>query len=142
MRIAAVFGGMMPRRKRRMLGALLSALALYIQILLPLIVATELRVAEAEGSGFAGFAICGAGNVSTPDDGGASGAPATGGSHSPGCCPLCVALGGAAPYTAPAEFFIPVRPLGNDIFAEAANVVVIRYDAAPNYQARAPPLNS
>lgn len=142
MRTRAGAGRVTVARTCRGLGAWLSFLAVYVQIFLPLVFAVELRNAEAAGSGVAAFAKCHVGDASTADGGGIGGAPDSGGSHCLDCCPLCVALGAGAPFTAPAEPFIPVRLPGKGVTIAAAAAGLLGYETASVYEARAPPLDS
>lgn len=122
----------------RTVGAWLSLLALYVQVLLPMIVAAEMRVADA--GGVPAFVLCSSGHVSSDaSGGGAAGTPAGQDGHSRRCCPLCGALG--TPYIAPAEAFISVPVAWSSVAPQATDVVVVAPPTAPLYEARAPPLN-
>lgn len=127
-------------RRFRSLGASLSLLALYVQVSLPMLIATELRIAEA-GTGIPAHVICGSGHqpAGTPD-GGAPGQPGAGDRHSRQCCPLCGAF--ATPYIAPVEIFVSVPTAWNAIVPHAIDVVALSSPSALTYNARAPPLNS
>jgi hypothetical protein len=123
-------------RKSRTLGAWLALLALYVQALL--LIAVELRIADAGGSASAAFAICGGGHVSSgAPDGGTAGAPGTGDSHSRHCCPLCTAIG--ASYIAAAEFFPAVPASWTAIVLRASGVTAVSHPRVTIYEARAPP---
>lgn len=125
--------------KARTVGAWLSLLALYVQVLLPMLVAVELRIAEVGG---AAFALCHAGQASTGAyKGRATGAPGTGGNHYRDCCPLCVAASAGASYIAPAEFSVPLPTIWRRIFTRASSAIAVSFAAALTYDARAPPLN-
>ncbi|HZB91525.1 MAG TPA: DUF2946 family protein [Stellaceae bacterium] len=127
-------------RKARTVGAWLSLLALYVQVMLPLLVAVEIWRVDAAGLGAAGPAVCRAGTLSrAADHGRAAGAPRTGHDHSQGCCPLCSAVG--TPFIAPAEIFVPASAAWNAILPLAAGVLPVAYSAPLTYEARAPPLN-
>jgi hypothetical protein len=125
-------------RKSRTLGAWLALLALYVQVLLPMIIAVELRIADSGGPASAAFAICGGGHGSTgAPDGGAAGPPGTGDSHSRHCCPLCTAIG--ASYMAAAEVFLAVPASWTGIVLRADGASAISHPRVALYEARAPP---
>jgi hypothetical protein len=127
-------------RKSRTLGAWLSLLAVYVQLALPMLIAVELRLAEAGGSGSAAFAICSAGAASTgAHHRGAAGAPGTGDDHSCHCCPLCAAIG--ASYIAPAEISLSAPATWTGVLLTVTGAVTVSYPRAATYDARAPPLN-
>jgi hypothetical protein len=123
------------------LGAWLALLALYVQALLPMLFAAELRIADAGGSASAALAICGGGHVSAgAPDGGGAGAPGTGDSHSRHCCPLCTACTAiGASFIAPAEIFPAVSASWTGIVLRAGGVTADSHLRVSLYEARAPP---
>jgi Protein of unknown function (DUF2946) len=128
-------------RKSRTLGAWLALLALYVQVLLPMLIAVELRLADAGGPASAAFAMCGGGHGSTgAPDGGAAGPPGTGDSHSRHCCPLCTACTAiGASYIAAAEIFLAVPAGWTSIVLRASGLTVVPRSRVATYEARAPP---
>jgi hypothetical protein len=107
--------------------------------LLPMLIAVELRIADAGGS--AAFAMCGGGHGSTgTNDGGAAGAPGTGDSHSRHCCPLCTACTAiGASYIAAAEISLAVPASWTSIVLRASGVTAVSHPRLAIYEARAPP---
>ena len=121
-------------RKSRTLGAWLALLALYVQALLPMLIAVELRLADAGGPASAAFAMCGGGHDST------AGAPGTGDRHSRHCCPLCTACTAiGASYIAAAEIFLAVPASWTSIALRASGVTAVSHPRVALYEARAPP---
>lgn len=112
-------------------GRFLACLAVYVQVLLPFVVVADLRITDAS---VGGFPICHVDSGSAP--------ASSGSSQSTACCPLCLALGASAPFTAPAEPSLPLPPAAKGVAAESPVAVGIGYDGAVSYDARAPPLNS
>lgn len=125
-------------RKSRTLGAWLALLALYVQVLLPMLIAVELRIADADGPASAAFAMCRGGHVSPgAPDGGTAGAPGTGDSQSRHCCLLCTAIG--ASYIAAAEIFLAEPASWTGIVLRASGVTAVSHPRVAIYEARAPP---
>ncbi len=127
------------RRKSRTFGAWLALLALYVQALLPMLIAVELRIADAGSS--AAFAMCLSGHGSTgAPDGGGAGAPGTGDGHSRHCCPLCTACTAiGASYIAPVEILLAGPASWTGIVLRAAGVTADSHPRVATYDARAPP---
>jgi len=126
-------------RKVRTLGAWVSLLALYVQVMLPMLVAIELRIPNFAGPDAA--AICHSSPLAARGDHGrATGAPSRGRDHSRNCCPLCSAMG--TPFIAPAEYFVPASSAWTRTLLRGTVSVAVLYPTALTYEARAPPLNS
>ena len=125
--------------RARGLGLLLTILALYVQLLLPYIVALESRVAEVGNTGLADVPIC---HLSISDNAGNHGTPANTGDEASRCCPLCMALSVGTAFMAPAEPYVSVLRAWISIHEEAANERASGYVTTVHYEARGPPQNS
>jgi hypothetical protein len=128
--------------RARGLGLSLSVLALCVQLLLPLIVALEVRVVEARNSGFDSYPICHAWPTPNVDASGKSGTSGSSGGQASACCPLCTALGAGAAFTAPVEPSVPLPRYSLGAPDLASSDTVVGYRTALQYEARGPPRNS
>ena len=126
----------------RWIGFSLSVLALYVQLLLPLIVALEVRIIDARSPGFDSFPICHAWQTANFGGSGKSGPSGSGGDQASPCCPLCTALSAGAAFTAPAEPTVPVPQQSIRAPDLASNDSVDGYRTGLQYEARGPPRNS
>jgi hypothetical protein len=127
-------------RFRRDAGVWLSFFALYLQILLPFVVAADLRIIGATDA--AGFALCHYDATPAKGDDGTGGVPGSGSGHTPSCCPLCVALGTGVPFTTPVAPVLPMRLASVVILNGSVAVAPVGADTAFHYEARGPPLNN
>jgi len=126
-------------RKVRTLGGWLSLLALYVQVMLPMLVAIELRIPNFAGPDAA--AICHSSPLAARGDHGReTGAPRTEHGHARGYCPLCSGVG--TPFIAPAEYFVPAPSAWTRTLLRGTVSIAFAYSTVLTYEARAPPLNS
>ncbi|HXY98435.1 MAG TPA: DUF2946 family protein [Stellaceae bacterium] len=127
-------------RKSRSPGAWLALLALYVQLLLPILAAAELRGADAGGPGVPASVICSSGHLSSDaTDDRTAGAPGGADGHCQHCCPLCGSFGAA--YVAPPEILVAKPAAWSSVVLHAAAAAAVSFPTSLTYEARAPPLN-
>jgi hypothetical protein len=123
------------------IAAWLGILALGIQSLIPVLLATEIEIASTQ-PGKSVFTLCDFGHIHLlPDRGADSKSPTPAGDDGQGTvCPICVALQASPPFTSPAPIILPLpsaRPLVA-LVASARPAAELTATAA--YRSRAPPL--
>lgn len=126
----------------RRLAAWLGVLALLVQVLIPALLAAEIKVAQ-DGRGQSVFTLCAFGHLhlATRGDGGT--APATPGhdDDAGALCPICLALLASPAFTAPPLVGLPLPAATSFATFAIAATRPLPTSATTAYRSRAPPVS-